>query len=682
MTDPRAAYEFYADWDGDGFLCRDAAPTDALNIVPTPLTWANINNSAAMGGTVSKQSLLTRYGQKVLRVTTDASTNDGGYFGRSSGAVVDDIPVTAQAYTMSFWIRGTLNHSGVTMEVQVRDQAGNAVATFGTFTLTGFWTRYDLTFTPGGGVTYIFLDTHKFGSTALVTYEVSGIMLVAGSTAPAGFNVGHATNGYDTITDEVMAARWSLGMRAAYQLMSDESRLELTLTNESKRYSPDYASSALYGYMLPLRRIEIEGDAVVLDGNDIVLDGDDLVVDGTASMYVGYCDTFRPEMGQYSGPYTCKIEATNAKRFMEDKLDLPLQLAVTTDEVLTTLFTTYVQTPAGLDVANLYNFDAGLLTYDYVGDNWDPFTTAWAAAESLVQAERGKFFFARDGRATFFNSQHFEIDVTPVTTLTNTMAGMQYSFGKDIINECHVKFYPRKTNASQRLWESDSDITIAAGDSQEIRARFAAADGQQVGGDDVVTPSTGAGSLVFSAGSATLSDFVAEAQGATFTLTNDSDTTECVVSTLYILGTKITSWNAMESTRKNQASITAYGRRIQTIDARLLDTLTRARDRAAYEVNQKKTPRGVVESVTLKLKDGTNHGEMLAREIGMRLTVVEAQTAANQAAYIIGENHDWRAGGKEYSVRWALEPASIFDGWLLGVAGRSELGETTILGLL
>lgn len=662
------SHNVVVDWNADGFFCKDAARTDGLNLIPTPLTWDDVDVHAQDGATVTKVAENTDYGQTKMRVVTSASGESGGQFG-AAGGTVDDIPVSAlTTYTVSLWAKGISGYAGVSMQIRTFDQALTLITNTTIGALAADWTRYDVTFTTLAAQTFLMVSLKKTNSADLMTYDATGFMLVAGSTAPAGFNTGVTSDLYENITQDVMAMRWHLGMRAAYQLMSDESRFEATLKSPTKLYSPEHAGGALFGKLLPLRKIR-----VMESGRDL---------------YAGYIERYAPTPGQYRGPFTCQIEAVNAKRFMGDALYLPIQLDKRADQILTTIFDDYVQIPASVDPTDLYNFDSGLgpgasATYDYVGDNWDKGISAWDATKSIVEAERGRFFFGRSGKANFYNRQRFELDVTLDDTFDDTMADLVYTHGSDLVNEVHINTYRRNVGASANstLWELDSPLTLAGGESEAIRARFASASGQQVGGTDLVTPTSGAGTFVVSSGAATLSAFASEAQGATFTVTNDSPAADVTISTIIVKGRRLTSWNATQVTRRNQPSITAYGLRLLTLDAKLIDNIPFGRDVGAYIVKQRKDPRGVVSALIVKNRDATMLNKQLTRLIGDRIRVKETQTAHDKEYYIIGEGHDWSEAGTVYAVTWALEPAALFDGWLLGEVGRSELGETTYLGL-
>jgi hypothetical protein len=64
------------------------------------------------------------------------------------------------------------------------------------------------------------------------------------------------------------------------------------------------------------------------------------------------------------------------------------------------------------------NIEVGLTTIPFYGDI--PMN-AWSVVVDVTGAERGRFFVARDGRATFWNRHHLleSEDITSMATISN-----------------------------------------------------------------------------------------------------------------------------------------------------------------------------------------------------------------------------------------------------------------------
>jgi hypothetical protein len=72
--------------------------------------------------------------------------------------------------------------------------------------------------------------------------------------------------------------------------------------------------------------------------------------------------------------------------------------------------------------------------------------------------------------------------------------------------------------------------------------------------------------------------------------------------------------------------------------------------------------------------------QAVAREPGDRIGIAEAATGlTTTTGFFIQMCDGTYSRGGIVTMRWGLAPASNSQFWLLGTAGASELGETTIL---
>ena len=101
------------------------------------------------------------------------------------------------------------------------------------------------------------------------------------------------------------------------------------------------------------------------------------------------------------------------------------------------------------------NYEEGILTVQTAGDNWvrqggysdqlkDTFDV-YRGIRDITAAERGKFFFDREGKAVFWNRHHI-LDKDDVdATLDDAMTAMKYTFASldqtknEIIVTCHPR---------------------------------------------------------------------------------------------------------------------------------------------------------------------------------------------------------------------------------------------------
>lgn len=513
---------------------------------------------------------------------------------------------------------------------------------------------------------------------------------------------GDFTDTYDDISAEVIRASWNLGMRRAYQIVADESRLTIEVRNKDKKYSPENASSVLYPNLKPLRTVQVGADIEYCDDSGTILTDDSNTVLGeTLIMWTGWIDAIKPSTGTTSGPYRTVIECTGAKQFLQStEVTLELMESVKANTVIETALS-YVQYPPALrgnwvlgvagaselglttilgssDVAQ--TLDEGKTTFPYVGDTWDKFTTAWQIIEGVCQGERGRFFFDREGNAVFWNRHHLLDTVTAEATFSDAQHALEYSYGEDIVNDVRVTFYQRVLSATndETLWSLDNEVIVKPGRTKTINARFAGATGEKIAGKDIQTPSIAGNTLTFASGSASIIAFSTTATTATIKFRNDSSIHECRIATLAIKGTKLTAFNAQMAQEIDAESIAAYGRKTKMINAQLITDENYAERLAQYEIYLRKDPIGSARSITLLNKNASYEATQISLTIGSRITIAETQTGLSGDYFIIGERHDWRVDAP-FTTTYAIEPASQQNYWRLGIDGASELGETTIL---
>jgi hypothetical protein len=72
--------------------------------------------------------------------------------------------------------------------------------------------------------------------------------------------------------------------------------------------------------------------------------------------------------------------------------------------------------------------------------------------------------------------------------------------------------------------------------------------------------------------------------------------------------------------------------------------------------------------------------QALTREPGDIVTISESVTGLSSVEAVIQSVELTLSAGGVLRCRWGLAPAAPFKSWILGVSGRTELGETTILG--
>lgn len=514
---------------------------------------------------------------------------------------------------------------------------------------------------------------------------------------------GDFTTTIDDMTQRVIGGDWALGMRRPYQDTADSAVMNLTLRNDDGLLSPENTSSPLYGKINPQTPIRV------------------VTNDGTTErvMWTGWVQALTPSVGKY-GERLIEITAHGPRGFYtatETKIEL--QENKRTDEIIAQLVAEVVYPPkmAGMfilgvpghtelgettrlgEAGGASNLETGQLTLGYAADNWvrqGGYTNqantgydVYRGIRDIVAAERGRFFFDREGAAVFWNRHHTQLAIDPVkATLDDTMQGMDYVYaGADHLkNEIVVIAHPRTISESDQevLWELGSGVIrvkAAEGnnpaEAREIYAAYKDENDTRVGAKDVTVTD-----IEYEDGytGPVTVEIDERANGALLKLTN-TGTKDALVKKLIVRGRKIVDRGRLEATANDGISQGRYGRRTLRLNLSSLDNLDDAQYIADYELTRRSTPRGMVTSVVLKshaFNGGNQHAAQLDVTIGDRVTITETQTGHSDTYIVIGESHQLE--GPLYTTQWYLEPQPAVTPGLVGVAGRNELGVSMIVG--
>ena len=298
----------------------------------------------------------------------------------------------------------------------------------------------------------------------------------------------------------------------------------------------------------------------------------------------------------------------------------------------------------------------------------------------ITAAERGKFFFDREGKAVFWNRHHI-LDKDDVdATFDDAMTEMKYSFASpdQTKNEIIVTCHPRSVAAEPTtLWElKDAVIRVAPGETREVYVKYKDEKEKRVGGKDVTVED-----VEYLQGTCAV-EVEAKANGANLVFKNESADTEAVVEKYLVVGRKIVDEGQMDARAIDQTSITYFGRRTMNINLPSIDDLDQAQTIADFERDRRKTPFGLSGSITLQSHaeyGGGRHEEQLALTIGSLVRLRETQTAHDGTYIIIGEAHALAGAGKHWTTTWYLEPQVETLPWKLGDSSRSQLDVSAYL---
>jgi hypothetical protein len=492
---------------------------------------------------------------------------------------------------------------------------------------------------------------------------------------------------YEDVTQWVSDARWSLGLESYDETLGDE-RLTLRLVNEGGLFSPENAAGALYGNLEPQRRVQVTSTQ---DGV-------------TRTQFTGWVQLITPEASTLSVS-SCVVVCTSGRWFLERQIaNIALLENVTASSAIETILT-QVQLPpttgvwilgvAGASVLGVSTIPGAFsqvavldTTSDllpYVGDYLPKDPSVMAALKLVAEAERGKFYFDRLGRAVFWGRDRIQqlysepdsggINAIQMTVI-NQWQMLDYRYGEDLSNVVRVRVYPRTRSsaATDVLWQLAAPLNLQAGETRVVRVPFtsaAVAASNRVSARSVATPS-GADFGVTS-GAATIS-VQAEAQAAVLTVTNSSRVVAATVGTIIQRGQTVSQNNSEEITSTDALSKTTYGNREYLIDSQIVSGRVFGASLAEWELQRRYTPRGMCKSVVMV----NNNASYLTAQLGLTMgdaVRVQSSAVGHSGDYVIvrEEQYLWDDLQRQ-ETRWTLEEVNRFGYWQLGVAGRSEPG--------
>ncbi len=499
---------------------------------------------------------------------------------------------------------------------------------------------------------------------------------------------------YTDETARVLSASWSLGFQQAYRDVGNDAQLTLIMRNDDRRFTPENSAGSLYGKLAPLRPVKIESN------------------DGTTTRrhFSGWVQSIHPAANR-NGERIAMIRVSGAMQFLKaTETKIELQENQRSDRIIDTLINEVIFPPALSDswvlgdpdysrlgestkLANLEaysNYEEGALTLNMVGDNWvrqggysdqlkDTFDV-YRGIRDITAAERGKFFFDREGKAVFWNRHHI-LDKDAVDAgFDDAMTDMKYTFASldQTKNEIIVTCHPRSVAAEPTtLWElKDAVIRVAPGETREVYVKYEDEKEKRIGGKDVTVEG-----LEYLQGTCTV-EVEAKANGANLVFKNESDDTEAVVEKCLVKGRKIVDEGQMDARAIDQTSITYFGRRTMNINLPSIDDLDQAQYIADFERNRRKTPFGLAQMITLQShaeRGGSRHADQLELTVGSLVRLRETQTDHEGTYFIIGEAHELARGGKHWTTSWYLEPQVETLPWKLEDSSRSHLDMSAYL---
>ena len=502
----------------------------------------------------------------------------------------------------------------------------------------------------------------------------------------------------EDISAFVMEAEWQLGATKPGDLVAKSANAKITVNNSGNEFSPEHGSAFSGLDIGSLLRIRSTFSAV------------------TRQHFIGWITDIRPAPGS-KGERTAEIIVDGwFDRLLGIKARLAVQEGKTADQIIDALIVASNAYPPGTtgwslgivgfselgDVtvlgagaADYSSLDTGITAFNYAGDNWERGVSIRTAFKDVMIAEYGFLLWVnRDGKLVFKN-RHYEyldqLNAVDATLTDSDISGIKYEYGQDIINDLRLGIHPRKVGTTnEQLVVNNNATRIPAGTTKTIKLSYSDSTGNRIGGRDVVEPVEATDYTANSQADGTGTDkasSVSMTVAAEFATSVEIDVSIAAgAGDVYVLnlqprGIKITDYGKQDITSENEASKVSFGDQPAKINAKLLDVEAGAQDLADWIVESRKDPTGTIQKASFFAnRDATLMVVGLAREIGDRVSLTEAQTGVSGEYFIVGEQHEV-FGDNFHEVTWVLRQKSAAVFWLLGDAGFSELGDVTTLGV-
>lgn len=402
-----------------------------------------------------------------------------------------------------------------------------------------------------------------------------------------------------------------------------------------------------------------------------------------------------PDAGQY-GPRRVHVVSYDG---MHDLVEADVRAVdIQIDQSESTLVSELLDSLASDAQPVSRDIDTGVDTFPYAFHDVGPGEKALTLVKRA--AVNAFAFAAMKGDGTFIlRSRQSRAAGTSAYTFNNTMHGLRApSSLAQVYNVVRVTIHPKTVDAAATTVlyaATGTPLSIAAGQSLVVWADYRDPANTQtlIGGTAIVNPLVsgtdyagnsqvdGLGSNLSASLSVTLEPFASTAK---ITITNNHAT-----STIYLVNGSGQPFLQVRGKgiydrgpqTYEKASTASYGTRPFPIDLDYQSNASIAQSYADYVHAQFSDLSSRVESLTFVANEsGDFMTQALDREPGDVITVTEPVTGLSAVEAVIHVVEiEYMKGGRTV-VTWGLSPAAPFKAWVLGVAGRTELGLTTKLG--
>ena len=448
-------------------------------------------------------------------------------------------------------------------------------------------------------------------------------------------------------------------------------RLNLKLDSSGEKYNPDHAS-ALSGFVV---------------GADCRFDV--LYDSAWITQFRGIIDTIYPMAGE-SNEQTSSIRCLDYMDVVKHATVGPevLVTSVTADTVINTLDNSLTPSPIATSYAT------GQSTFDYVGFLNDETVAKAFAKLTNSEGYPSAVYVKRDGTLVFEDRHTRRISNTSDFTLSGTMTKLKVVHSRpNVLTRIEITYHPAVVGgAPEILGEVTSNPITAPGQSRDIVVRYRDKDDKAVRtilGLDVVTVAADTDYTFHSSSDIThtrMNNFVTVvhtkgANSSNINVTNNHAAFDAFATKLEVRATAIRKYENVDAVASNASPAT--GDVTLKLDMPFTDEdldFEHPDNLANWLLNTWGTQVGQIDSMTVTSGSDARTLMILTATIRDRVTLTATQTGlATDDFHINSIKMKLRQGGYSEAT-FGLERADAIPGWLLGTAGRGELGTNTYLG--
>lgn len=474
MTDNRKRFRVLVDWDNDGFVNRGVPEGAPPNLLPYPAYSANLfpKKQPTAGTLVDAEFFEDISELGILAMDISIENSEASYIGADISSFSDNFtvlgsPYVLQAntdYILSFYVYSSENLDISISRTELVSTTVNLVDSVTNLDSTADYTLVTFNIPDEADASGFLLEFTRNGGGNCDIF-VKGVMLTAG-TQQAAFNTGELA-GYDNISEFVLTASWELGRNKWDDPIAYEGTARINVNNDSKRFSPAYTSSPLYGRLNQNLLIVLEYEESL---------------NTWVRLWTGWTSQFKTMTGRTGTRQAEIICQQGIYRLRDGDLDFELTENMTINEAILAILNNSGFRSAYYPLITTLNFDARLGWNSWIQDaeelftvispafrymelagfGWGRKTSPAEAIEEMLKAEHSKLYIDRDGGLVLKHREDYVNQVADWTLNFGTdVQSATYRFGEDIINHVDVFVKPRKEVTNEVVWTTKEPIFIA-----------------------------------------------------------------------------------------------------------------------------------------------------------------------------------------------------------------------------